>query len=43
LQRIAAASGIHIIATTGYNKEKFSAPFLRDASVEELATRFVPM
>lgn len=41
LQRIAAASGIHIIAATGYNKEKFSAPFLRDASVEELATRFV--
>ncbi len=40
LGRIAAASGVHVIGVTGYNKETFSAPFLREASVEELAARF---
>jgi len=40
LERIARASGVHIIAATGYNKEKFSAPFLQEATVEELAARF---
>ncbi len=40
LQRIATASRINIIAATGYNKEKFSALFLRDASIEELTARF---
>ncbi len=41
LERIARASGVHIIAATGYNKEKFSAPFLQESTVEELAARFV--
>ncbi|HUN06708.1 MAG TPA: hypothetical protein PLQ56_08905 [Aggregatilineales bacterium] len=41
MQRISRASGIHLIAATGYNKEKFSAPFLQDASVDELAARFI--
>ncbi len=41
LERIARASGVHIIAATGYNKEKFSAPFLKDSTVDELAQRFI--
>ena len=41
LRRIAQASGVHIIGATGYNKEKFSEPFLRDAGVEQLAARFI--
>jgi phosphotriesterase-related protein len=40
LQRISRASGVHIIAATGHNKEKFSAPWLTD-SVETLSERFV--
>ncbi|MCC6613770.1 MAG: phosphotriesterase-related protein [Anaerolineae bacterium] len=40
-QRIARASGVHIIGATGYNKEKFSAPFLEGASVDQLAARFI--
>lgn len=41
MERIARASGVHIIGATGYNKEKFSAPFLEGASVDELAARFI--
>lgn len=41
LRRIAQATGVQIIATTGYNKEKFCAPFIRDASIEELTARFI--
>lgn len=40
VQRISRASHIHIIAATGCNKEKFSAPFLDSADVETLAARF---
>ena len=41
LGHIARASGVHIISATGYNKEKFSAPFLQDAAPEALARRFI--
>jgi 5-phospho-D-xylono-1,4-lactonase len=41
LARLYEASGVHIIAATGYNKEKFSESFLMDASVQELSERFV--
>lgn len=41
LQRVSQASGVHIISATGYNKEKFSAPFLQNAGVDELAERFI--
>lgn len=41
LRRLSQASGVHIICTTGYNKEKFSEPFLRGASVDELSRRFI--
>lgn len=41
MARISKASGIHLIAASGYNKEKFSAPFLQDASIETLAERFI--
>jgi 5-phospho-D-xylono-1,4-lactonase len=40
LVRLSQASGVHIICATGYNKEKFSEPFLAEASVEELTERF---
>ncbi len=40
LRRISEAANVHIVAATGHNKETFSAPFLRDATVEELAGRF---
>lgn len=39
--RISRASGVHLVAATGYNKDKFSLPFTRDASIEELTARFV--
>ncbi|MEM1093236.1 MAG: phosphotriesterase-related protein [Bacteroidota bacterium] len=41
LRRIAEATGMYIVAATGYNKETFSAPFLTGASVAELAERYV--
>ena len=41
MRRIAEASGIHIIAATGYNTEKFSASFLREVTAEQLAARFI--
>lgn len=40
LKRISAATGVHIVCATGFNKEKFSEPFLRDASVEGLAANY---
>ena len=39
--RVSRATGIHLVAATGYNKDKFSLPFTRDASVEEMTARFV--
>ncbi|MEM6646149.1 MAG: phosphotriesterase-related protein [Bacteroidota bacterium] len=41
LRRIAEATGVHIVAATGYNKETFSAPFLDGVSVAELVERYV--
>ncbi|MDT8897192.1 phosphotriesterase-related protein [Thermanaerothrix sp. 4228-RoL] len=37
LRRISETTGVHIIATTGYNKAKFSAPWVADKSPETLA------
>lgn len=39
--RVSRASGVHLVAATGYNKDKFSLPFTQDASVDELTARFV--
>jgi phosphotriesterase-related protein len=40
MKRISEATGIHLIATTGLHKEKFSARIVKDKSIEELADRF---
>jgi phosphotriesterase-related protein len=37
LRRISETTGVHIIATTGYNKAKFSAPWVTNHSPESLA------
>lgn len=39
LRRLSEASGMHIVATAGYNKEKYSAFYL-DTSVDKLIDRF---
>ena len=39
--RIAQASGVQLVAATGYNKDKYSLPFTRDASIDEMTARFV--
>ena len=41
LRWLAEQSGVHIIAATGYNHEKFSAPYIEPVSVDELAARYV--
>ncbi len=41
LRRIAEATGVHLIATTGHHKEAFSGPWVQDRSVHELADRFI--
>lgn len=41
LRWLAEQSGVNIIAATGYNHEKFSTPFLENASVDELAARYI--
>src|SRR5690606_7655255 len=41
LRWLAEQSGVHIIAATGYNHEKFSAPYIENASVADLAARYV--
>lgn len=41
LQQIAQESGIHIIAITGFLKDKFCAPWVADKSIDELADWFV--
>lgn len=41
LHWLSEQSGIKIIAATGYNKEKFSAPFLESATVQQLTAHFV--
>lgn len=40
MQRVSEATGIHIIATTGLHKEKFSARWVKDKSIDELVDRF---
>jgi len=40
IKRVSEATGIHIIATTGLHKEKFSARIVKDKSIDELADRF---
>ena len=37
LRQISAASGVHVIATTGHHKHKFSAAYLGDQSVQQIA------
>lgn len=39
--RVSQASGVHLVAATGYNKDKYSLPFTQDASIEEMTARFV--
>lgn len=41
LKAISQATGVHIIAATGYNKAKFSEPFVANRSVEEIAAEMV--
>jgi 5-phospho-D-xylono-1,4-lactonase len=41
LRRISQSTGIHVISATGYNKDKFAAPLIQDASVEDLTERFI--
>ncbi len=41
LRRIAEATGVHLIATTGHHKEAFSSPWVQDRPVHELADRFI--
>jgi len=40
MKRVAEVAGIHIIATTGLHKDKFSARLVKDKSIEELADHF---
>jgi predicted metal-dependent phosphotriesterase family hydrolase len=40
MKRVSAATGIHLIATTGLHKDKFSARLVKDKSIDELADRF---
>ncbi len=40
MKRVSEATSIHLIATTGLHKDKFSARIAKDKSVEELADRF---
>jgi phosphotriesterase-related protein len=41
LRRLSEQSGVQLIAATGYNKEKFSAPYLHGATIAELTERFI--
>jgi 5-phospho-D-xylono-1,4-lactonase len=40
MKRVSKAAGIHLIATTGQHKEKFSSRLVKDKSIDELADRF---
>jgi len=40
MKRVSEATGMHIIATTGLHKDKFSARIVKDKSIDELADRF---
>jgi predicted metal-dependent phosphotriesterase family hydrolase len=41
LRAISQATGVHIIAATGYNKAKFCEPFVADKSIEQIAAEEV--
>ncbi|MFO7323399.1 MAG: phosphotriesterase-related protein [Chloroflexota bacterium] len=41
LEQIARATGVHIIAATGYNKSKFCEPVVAGKSVDEIAAEMV--
>ncbi|GIV67008.1 MAG: phosphotriesterase-related protein [Chloroflexota bacterium] len=41
LAQISQATGVHIIAVTGHHKAKFSAEFLQNQSVEQIAERII--
>jgi 5-phospho-D-xylono-1,4-lactonase len=40
LRRVSQATGVHIVCTTGFHKEKFCAAWVKDRSVEMLAADF---
>lgn len=40
LRWLAEQSGVKIVAATGYNHERFSAPFLTEVTVQELSVRY---
>ncbi|HTP11677.1 MAG TPA: phosphotriesterase-related protein [Anaerolineae bacterium] len=40
LKRISEATGVHLIATTGLHKERFSGRIVQDKAIDELADRF---
>ncbi len=40
VRKVAEATGVHIICTTGHHKEAFSRAWVADRTVEELADRF---
>jgi len=40
MKRVSSAAGVHLIATTGLHKEKFSGRIVKDKSIDELADRF---
>lgn len=41
LKRVSERSGIHVISTTGWLKDKFCKPFVENKSVEELADEMI--
>jgi len=41
LRRISEAAGVHVVCTTGYHKDAFSARYVEDKTVDELTERFV--
>ena len=41
LKRVSQAAGVHIVCATGFNKEKFSGPFIAEAGAKELAENYV--
>ncbi len=41
LKAISEATGVHIVAATGFNKGKFSDPYVEPLSVDQLATRMM--
>jgi phosphotriesterase-related protein len=41
LKRVSEATGVHIVCVTGHHKEAFSAAWVQDRTVDELADRFI--